>query len=126
MTPKKFLLITLLQTVLFGIVKVWFLKYQIFANPGLQQIVFYVLTGIIAAALVRRFGPVTFLEVFLVVFVWTALDLLFDLIFVTPFIGLVLYATLEYWWGLFTMDAVLLVFHKMRHVHIRHQLHARH
>ena len=126
MTPKKFLFITLLQFILLGLVKAWFFKYQIFANEGFQEIVFYVLTGIIAAALVRRFGPITFLEVFFLLIVWTGLDLLLDLVLVSPFTGLAMFGILEYWWGLFVMDAVMVIFHKKRHIHIRRQLHAKH
>jgi hypothetical protein len=126
MTPKKFIFLTLLQFLLLGFVKAWFFKYQVFENAGLQQVVFYLVTGIIAAALVRRFGPITFLEVFVVLFVWLALDLLLDLILISPFVGLGMYAQLQYWWGFFTMGVVILIFHKMNHVHKRHLLHAKH
>lgn len=126
MTPKKFLLIFILQWLFFALLKSWFFKYQIFSNPGLQQVVFWAAIIIITAALARRFGPITFLEAFILAVVWTLGDLLLDLIIVTPFTGLAIFSASQYWFGFLVMDVSLLVLHKMRHIHVRHQLHAKH
>jgi hypothetical protein len=126
MTPKKFLLIFILQWLFFTLLKSWFFENQIFANQGLQQVVFWSAIIIITAALVRRFGPITFLEAFILVVVWTLGDLLLDLIFTTPFTGMAIFYTSQYWFGLLVMDVSLLVLHKMRHIHVRHQMHAHH
>jgi hypothetical protein len=126
MTPKKFLVIFILQALFFALLKGYFFQHQIFDNPGLQQVVFWAVIIIITAALARRFGPITFLEAFILVVVWTLGDLLLDLIIVTPFTGLSIFSASQYWFGFLVMDAALMVLHKMRHIHMRHQMHAKH
>ena len=126
MTPKKFLLIFAFQWIFLALLKGYFYKVQIFSNPGLQQVVFWAAIVIIVAALVRRFGPISFLEAFILVFVWTLVDLLLDVIILNMFTGLSIFTTSFYWFGILTMDVVILLFHKKRHIHIRQQLHAHH
>ena len=123
MTPKKFLLIFFLQWLFLAVLKSLFFKYQIFANAGVQQTVFWAATIIITAALVRRFGPITFLEAFIVATAWTLGDLLLDLILVSAYAGLAIFFTSQYWAGLLLMIVTIMVGHKMRHIHIRHQAH---
>jgi hypothetical protein len=126
MTLKKFLLIFVLQGLFLALLKSWFFTHQIFANPGLQQLAFWAATIIIAAALVRRFGPISFLEAFLLAVVWTLGDLLLDLIFVSPYAGVSIFSSYQYWMGLLVMIIAVAVFHKKRHIHIRQQQHAHH
>lgn len=126
MTIKKFLLLFLLQWVILTFLKAWFFKNQLFANPGLDQLFYWFATVVVVAALVRRFDYISFLEAFLVFIVWTLGDLLLDLVLLSPFTGLSMYAAGEYWWGIFFMDAALMVFHKKKHIKIRHDLQAHH
>jgi len=126
MTLKKFLLIFVLQWLFLALLKGWFFRYQIFANQGLQQLVFWAVTLIIAAALVRRFGPISFLEVFALAVVWTLGDLLLDLILLSPYAGISIFFTVQYWVGLGIMDVSAAVFHKKLHIHIRQQQQAHH
>lgn len=126
MTPKRFLIVLFLQWLVLALLKAWFFGSQIFSNPGLQQITFWVLTVLIVAALVRRFEHVSFLEAFVVVCTWTLFDLLLDLIFLSPHTGLSIFSSGEYWWGLILMDISILTLHKKRHIKIRHDLHAHH
>jgi hypothetical protein len=126
MTPKKFLLLLFVQWLILALLKAWFFNTQIFSNPGFQQIVYWILTAVIIAALVRRFDYISFLEAFLVVFFWTLLDLLLDLVLLSPYIGLSIYSSAEYWWGLVIMIVSIMVFHKKRHIKIRHDLRAHH
>lgn len=109
-----------------ALLKAWFFGSQIFANPGLQQIAYWVLTGIIVAALVRRFNHITFLEAFILAIVWTLFDLLFDLVLLSPYTGLSIFSASEYWWGLLIMVAAIMALHKKHHIKIRHELRAKH
>ena len=126
MTPKKFLLLLFAQWLILTLLKAWFFHSQIFGNPGLQQIVFWLLTAVVAAALVRRFDHISFFEAFFVVFSWTVLDLLLDLLLLSPYTGLSIFSAPEYWWGFVIMIASILLFHKKRHIKVRHDLHAHH
>jgi len=126
MTPKKFLLLLFAQWIILALLKAWFFNSQIFGNPGFQQIVYWLLTAAIVAALIRRFSHISFLEAFFVVFAWTLFDLLLDLLLLTPFTGLSIFSGAEYWWGIVIMAASILLFHKKRHLKIRHDLHAHH
>jgi len=126
MTLKKFLLIFVLQWLFLALLKGWFFRHQIFANSGLQQLAFWAAIIIIAAALVRRFGPISFLEVFALVVVWTLGDLLLDLIFVSPYAGVSIFSSFQYWTGMLVMIIAIAVCHKKRHIHIRQQQQAHH
>ena len=126
MTPKKFLLIFFLQWLFLALLKGLIFKYQIFANAGLQQLAFWAATIIITAALARRFGPISFLEAFIVVIAWTLGDLLLDLILLSPYAGLSIFSGMEYWSGLFIMIASIMVCHKKHHIHIRRQMQGHH
>jgi hypothetical protein len=126
MTPKKFLLLLFVQWLVLALLKAWFFNSQIFSNPGFQHIVYWILTAVIIAALIRRFDHISFLEAFLVVFSWTLLDLLLDLVLLSPYTGLSIYSGAEYWWGIVIMIVSIMVLHKKRHIKIRHDLRAHH
>lgn len=126
MTPKKFFLLFFAQWLILALLKAWFFNSQIFANPGFQQTVYWILTAVITAALVRRFGHISFLEAFIVAVVWTLGNLLLDLILLSPYTGLSIFSAAEYWWGFLIMAAAIMVFHKKRHIQIRREMHAKH
>jgi hypothetical protein len=124
MTPKKFVIFHFLQWLIFAALKVWFFQTIIFFNSGIQEIVFWVILGIIAVAFVRRFGPISYLEAFYAMVTWVVIDLILDLIFTSKYTGLSLFTSSSYWWSFVVLAASILLFHKKRHVHIRHEMHA--
>jgi hypothetical protein len=126
MTPKKFLLLLFAQWLILALLKAWFFNSQIFGNPGLQQIVYWLLTAAIVAAMVRRFGHISFFEAFFLVFSWTLFDLLFDLLLLSPYTGVSIFSGMEYWWGIVILVASIMLFHKKRHIKIRNDLRAHH
>lgn len=107
-----------------ALVKLWFFNNQIFANPGIQQIIFWILTCVIIAAIVRRFGLISFLEAFFLIIVWTLGNLLLDLLLVSNYTGLSIFHTQGYWVSFLVMDASIFILHKKRHIHIRKELRA--
>ena len=124
MNRKNFFLFFLLQWLFWAALKVLLFNYQIFANPGTQQIVFWILTAVIAAFVIRRFGPISFFEMGLVVIFWTAASLLLDLIVASKFTGLGLFSVQAFWDSYGIMIATVFLFHKKRHVYIRHKMQA--
>ncbi len=126
MTPKKFLLLLFVQWLVLALLKAWFFNSQIFSNPGFQQTIYWILTAAITAALIRRFEHINFLEAFFVIIAWTLLDLLLDLIVLSPYTGVSIYSAPEYWWGIVVMVTSILLFHKKRHIKVRHDLRAHH
>ncbi len=123
MTPKKFVFFIFLEWLLLATLKVEFFKYDFFANPGIEQIVFWILIAVITAAFVRRFGPISFLESFLVNFVWSFSGLLLDLLLLTPYLSLSIFASKAYWFGFVFMNIAIFLFHKKLHIHVREENH---
>lgn len=121
MTPKKFLAFFFLQWLLLALLKAWFFKYEIFANAGLQQVAFWLATAAVVAAIVRRFGTITFFEAFFVVFVWSLGNLLLDLLLLSPSTGLSIFSSTQYWWSFAVLIAAIMLFHKKHHIKIRHE-----
>lgn len=119
MTRAKYFLFLLLQWLVLAFVKVWFFNNQLFANYGIQQIVFWLLLPAIALIFVRRFGFINYLEAFFLIVTWTLADALLDLIFTSRYTGLSIFWSLTYWVGFFTMDLGILLLHKKRHIGIR-------
>ena len=124
MTRKKFFLFFLIQWLLSAIVKVWLFNNQVFANGGTQQILFWLLTVIIAAAIVRRFGPISLFEAALVGFFWIGIGLLLDLAITTDFTGIGMFSVQAFWDSYGLVAATIFLFHKKKHVYNRHKLHA--
>ena len=126
MTGKKLLLFTFLQWITLALLKTWFFNYQIFSEDGVQRIVFWIFTGVITTAFVRRFGVLSFLEVLFVIFVWILFNLLFDLLWLSPFIKQSLFGGDQYWIGVLFLGLSAFLFHKFRHIAIRHGHHKHH
>lgn len=125
MTSKKLALYTLYQFVILALLKVWFFNTVIFSNAGIQQIVFWIIVIIIGAALVRRFEVINFFESFFIIFIWVVGDAFFDLLITSRFTGLSIFAGQEYWVGAFFLGLSVFLFHKKRHLQVRHELHAK-
>lgn len=123
MTGKKLLLFTLIQWLILAVVKYCFFHYAIFSQAGIQQIVYWVVVGVVVTAMVRRFGVISFLEVLFIIFLWTVFNLLFDLLWLSPLVGSSMFGTLQYWVGVGALGISAFLFHKIRHIHKRHHAH---
>lgn len=119
MTIKNLFLYSFLQWVFFSALKYVFFQYEILANPGWQNILFWLLSAAIAAAFVRRYGVINFLEAIFLIIVWVLGDLLLDLMFLSIYLGLGMFAKMEYWVGFGIFGLAVLFFHKKRHIHVR-------
>jgi hypothetical protein len=126
MSIKNFFLITFWQWVAFTLLKVVFFKYEILSDPNWQKYLFWVLSAVVAAAMVRRLGVINYLEAFFLVLVWTLGNLFGDLLITAAFVGYGMLAHMEYWGGVIAMALAIVLFHKKRHIHVRHELHAKH
>ena len=125
MSIRGFLVLSFVQGVIFIFLKVWFFNNEIFANPGTQQTVFWLITGVVTAALVRRLAYLNFLEAFFIMFAWTVGDIILDFFITNYFTGPSIFHTSEYWISLLVLNGSLFAFHKKRHIAVRHELHAR-
>lgn len=123
MTGKKLLLFTFIQWIIIAVIKYFFFNHSIFSEAGLQELVYWVILGVVATAVIRRFGILTYLEVVFIIFLWTIFNLLFDLLWVSPFIGTNSLASLQYWVGVGIVGICAFLFHKIRHIHRRHNAH---
>ena len=119
MTIKNLFLYSFLQWVFFSLLKLWFFNYEILSNSGWQNILYWLLAAVIAAAMVRRFGVIYFLEAIFLIIVWTLGDLLLDLMLLSIYTGLGIFSKMEYWVGFFIFALAVLFFHKKRHIHVR-------
>ncbi|MBI5530180.1 MAG: hypothetical protein HY918_01635 [Candidatus Doudnabacteria bacterium] len=126
MTIRKFLLFGFLQWLILTAVKLWFFNHQIFSNSGWQEIAYWVLTAAVVAALSRRFGVLNYLEAFFLATVWSLGDALMDLLITSIYTGLGIFYTRAYWFGFLFLALGIILFHKKRHIHVRHELHAKH
>jgi hypothetical protein len=123
MSPKKFYAYVLLQWLIFFVLKIWFFNYQIFSNPGVQSVVYWAIVAAVAAALVRRLGVINFLESFYTIFLWVVVGGFLDLIITSKFTGLGIFEQKDFLVGFGVLAASVFLFHKKRHLHIRHALH---
>ncbi|MDR3643190.1 MAG: hypothetical protein P4L74_06220 [Candidatus Doudnabacteria bacterium] len=124
MNRKNFLLFFLLEWLLTAALKIWLFNYQVFANLGSQQILFWIITVVITAAIVRRFGYISLFEMAVVAIFWTVAGMFLDLILTSKFTGLGMFRSQAYWDSFGIMIAALFLFHKKRHILARHKLHA--
>ena len=126
MTGKKLLLFTILQWLVLAFIKVWFFKTEIFLNSGVQQITFWILVLVVITAAARRLGYITFLEAIIVSGFWLLFNSLFDLLWVSPFVGVGIFYQQQYLGGLGCLFLAVMLFHKKNHIKVRHDLHAQH
>ncbi len=62
----------------------------------------------------------SFLESGIVMVFWTILNLFFDLIITAVLTGAEIFHRSAYWWGFVVIYAAVFVFHKKKHIYIRH------
>ena len=125
MTSKKLYSYFLVQYVILALFKLWFFNNVIFPNAGFQQIVFWIIAAITGAALVRRFGIINFFESFFIIFVWILGDIILDALITRRFIAVPIFSTVEYWFGLLILGLSVFLFHKKKHIQVRHDLAAK-
>ena len=121
MTFKKLLLLTLLQWLVFCLLKIWLFNNDIFANPGVQQLFFWTIIAVVSAAFVRRLGVINLFECVFLQMLWVGLDLLLDLLITSLYTGLRIFSDWVYWAGYGIMVLAVFFAHKKRHVHIRRE-----
>lgn len=126
MTPKRLLVLTFTQLIIFIILKVWFFKFFQIDNVNLLFLYYWIATAVLAAAICRRFGHINYLEAIFVGFLWVILDIIFDFLITSLFVGVEIFAYWQFWVDYFFMAFFVLLFHKKRHVEIREQMSAAH
>ncbi len=85
MTLGKFFLISFIQLVVFTCVKLYFFQSASFGS-GWLTLIYWIVTGILAAALVRRMGVMNYLEAGVVSLTWLVLVLFLDYIITNRFL----------------------------------------
>ena len=125
LTHKNFFALFFLQWLILALVKIWFFNHVIFANPGTQEIFFWIVTALVAIVFTLRLGIINFLEAFFAIFVWVVGGLFLDLIITSKFTGLAIFSKVSYWIGYIVVGVAVLLFHKKRHIAVRHELHAK-
>ena len=119
MTLSKFIIFTFLQWFLLLILKTLHFKWEVFGNVWTSDLTYFILVSVVAAALVRRFGVINYLEAMFVMFFWFIMGGLLDLLVAGFVIGSGIFLKWQLWVGYFVMMFVILSFHKKRHLHIR-------
>lgn len=125
MTRKKFFAIFLLQLIFLTVLKAVFFRnydYQDFY----AQFFYGGITVIVAAALMRRFGYINLLEAIFVCAFWLLGDMAFDGLVTSHLVNVEIFTTTALWSGYICMILSGFIFHKKRHIYVRHQLAAKH
>lgn len=119
MTIKKFFVVTFLQAIAFGILKLFFYNTFDLTNPG-WYFLYWGVTAAVAVFLVRAAGFMNYLEALFMATVWLILDFVVDAIVVYPLTGGRIFSSAAFWIGYLFMALFVLGLHKKRHVAIRH------
>lgn len=121
MTFRKFFVLTFFQWLFFLGLKILYFKWEVFGNSLVSDSVYFFLIAVVAAAMVRRFGIINYLEGLFVMIFWFLVDACLDLLITAFILGLGMFLKWQLWVGYFVMMLVVLAFHKKRHVQIRHE-----
>lgn len=125
MTISKFFAIFGLQLVLLMAVKIFFYSTLNF-NDTFWQVAFLLITVVLATALIRRLGVISFLEAIFTLVFWFLFDLLMDLLVTSQIVDAPIFKTGSLWMGYLAMMLAVFLLHKKRHIHIRKELAAHH
>jgi hypothetical protein len=123
MTIRGFFIFSFIQWLLISVLKVIFFRADLIGNMGLQHILYWVLVGVITAAMVRRLGIMNFLESVFIIFVWVLGDLFSDLVITSAYTGVGIFTGWTLWTGCIVQVVTIFFFHKKRHIVIRQQQH---
>ena len=118
MTLDQLIIKTVILQVLFIGVKVIFFGIL---NVNLLPIVivYYVLLAAMSIAVVRRFGPLNYFEMFFVMIIWLIISLVADFVITSSFAGREIYSSANFWWSYAVVLLAMLMFFKKEHVEIR-------
>lgn len=119
MTLGRLVSRTIVAIALFSLWKVIFFGYFNTENWALL-VFFYVIAALVAIAVVRRLGVLNYLENFLVLIVWLVAALIVDWIVVGRILDDQVWSDGHFWISYLVIILAALIFHKKRHVEIRH------
>ncbi len=125
MTVDRFIVLSFIHWLLLFILKLFYFN-SLFGSQLFADIVFLVLTAAVAAAVVRRFGHISFLEVIFCSIMWVGGDLLLDLLVTSNFTGAGMFKFWQLWVSYAVLFLALIFFHKKRHIYIRREQAAHH
>lgn len=121
MTPKHFLILGFALAIVLGLIKIVF--YNILTGDSQA---FYstewVLIALAAIAAVRRLGLINYLEAIFSAIVWWLFALIFDFLITSAFVGLGMFRDVHLWVGYLVMALAIFLFHKKRHIQLRHEM----
>ncbi len=86
---------------------------------------YYIELALIAAAsiaAVRRLGIINYLESVFAAICWWLFALIFDFLITSAFAGLGMFRDIHLWVGYLVMMLAIFLFHKKRHVQLRHEM----
>lgn len=121
-TIKRFFVVLFLQWAFLITLKYYFFGKLNLANPGVQNLLFWISVFVIVFILVRNLGVINYLEAMFIAFVWILLDALLDLIILTSILGYGFFSQWQYWIGYLVLAVVMFFFHKKRHVLVRQEI----
>ncbi len=119
MTPEKFLTFTALAIVLTTAVKLFFIVALNIDNIYIVYVM-WLAVALVSIACSRRLGVISYVEAVLVMGVWLALSLVLDVIVIATIATNDIYHHLYLWISYLVMALMVFLFHKKRHVEVRH------
>lgn len=125
MTFGRFMRLGLALAVVMGLIR--FIFYYILADgPHWQLYMEWFLIVLAAIATSRRLGVINLLEAVMASGIWLMMCIIFDFLITSQFLTLSMFRDTHIWLGYLIMALAIFIFHKKRHIHIRHQLHGHH
>lgn len=125
MTATKLLWYGILLAVGMAPVKIFFYRNLDWESSGAVHYIYWLFIAFFSVALVRRLGHISFLESFIVIGLWTFFMLLLDLMFTAQVLDYRIFINIPFVLGYFIMIVACFMFHKKRHVKIRHEMAAK-
>ncbi len=119
MTTGKFFTFSLLAVILTTAVKLFFLLYLNIDNYYIVYLMWAAI-GLITIACCRRLGVISYLEAVLVLVLWLIAEAFVDLLIISTITGPGVYSHLYLWISYVVMMVFVFLFHKKRHVEVRH------
>ena len=126
MNFQKFFGYGLLFAVSTALLHVVLTKY-IILTPRVFSWTLWFSISILAIALSRRLGVISYLEAGLIGLIWTFFRMFLDLLITSQLLGgVIFYKNSTLWISYGLMLLVIFLFHKKRHIHIRRKLKTEH
>lgn len=125
MTIKRFLFISFLEWGLMLALKFFYFGGYL-GSGSFGGYFYFFLIALVTLILVRRLGIISYFEAIFTSVFWSCLFVFLDLIITSAFLGTQIFRVWQFWVGFFVMVFVIFFLHKKRHIHVRHELHAKH